>query len=325
MRIAVDVMGGDHGCAVVIEGARLALQACPDLTEVLLVGNEQEIQAEVDRSPDARLVVVHAAEVLTMSESPVAGLRSKKDTSIARAVELLQEAKADALVSPGNTGSVVTAAALALRRVEGVTRPAIATVMPSGEGRFVLVDAGANVDCRPEHLLHFGVMGSVYAREILARPEPRVGLLNVGTEDSKGSKMVHDAFKLLRQSGLKFVGNVESHDIFAGRVDVVVCDGFTGNVFLKTCESLAHTLIKKVGAYLPREVLAALDGQLNPDNFGGAPLLGVNGNVMIAHGASRQRAIANAIRTAADTVRHDLFHAICAEVARVNSVTLPQR
>lgn len=319
MRIAVDVMGGDHGCAVVIEGARQALDSCPGLIEILLVGNELEIQAVLGRSPDPRLAVVHAAEVLTMADSPVAGLRSKKDSSIARAVGLLKDKHADALVSPGNTGSVVTAAALTLRPIHGVTRPAIAASMPAAGGRFILLDAGANVDCRPEHLLHFGVMGSVYAREILGCPQPRVGLLNVGTEDSKGSKLVRAAFKLCQKSGLNFVGNVESQDLIAGRVDVAVCDGFTGNIYLKTCESMARAIIGRVQAHLPRELLGALDAQMNPDNFGGAPLLGINGNVMIAHGSSRERAIANAIRTAAETVRHDLHHAICAEVARVNA------
>jgi glycerol-3-phosphate acyltransferase PlsX len=320
MRIAVDVMGGDHGCQVVIAGARMALDAGLDVKEILLVGNQNEIAKILSANGpvDSRLKIIHAEHVLTMDESPVSALRQKKDTSIARAVELVKQGQADALVSPGNTGSVVASSAISLRTIPGVERPAIATTMPSASGKYILLDAGANVDCRPEHLLHFAVMGSLYASIILGKPEPRVGLINVGTEDCKGNKLVQATFKLLRQSGLNFVGNVESHDLFAGRVEVAVCDGFVGNVFLKTVESTAHMILSAFQGETPSNALIKLKGRMDPDNFGGAPLLGVNGIVIIAHGSSREKAILNAIRGAAETVRHDLRHKIESAVEQVN-------
>lgn len=313
-------MGGDHGCQVIIAGARMALDAGLAVKEILLVGNQTEIEKVLSASGpvDPRLKIIHAEHVLAMDESPVAALRQKKDTSIARAVDLVKHGQADALVSPGNTGSVVASSAISLRTIPGVERPAIATTMPSATGKYILLDAGANVDCRPEHLLHFAVMGSLYAGIILNLPQPRVGLLNVGTEDCKGNKLVQATFKLLRQSGLNFVGNVESHDLFAGRVEVAVCDGFVGNVFLKTVESSAHMILSAFKGEAPSNALVKLKGTMDPDNYGGAPLLGVNGIVMIAHGSSREKAIFNAIRGAAETVRQDLRHKIESAVGQVN-------
>lgn len=328
MRIAVDVMGGDHGCGVVVEGARLALRAHPKITRLYLVGRSEEIENALSRhhQVDPRIEVVHASEVLTMDDKPLVGLRKKRDCSIARAVELLKEGQADALISPGNTGAVVTAATIKLRPLEGVERPAIFAVIPAPENDFVLVDAGANVECRPLHLLQFAIMGNVYSREILGYPRPRVGLLSVGTEDVKGNELTQETFKLCKQVDLNFLGNVEGHDLFSDGVDVVVCDGFVGNIVLKTCESLATSIFlwlrseltknpkRQLGALLAKGAFRAIKQRVDAEAHGGAPLLGLNGNVIIAHGSSRERAIMNAIGQAVKTVQHRINETISREI-----------
>ncbi|MBI3414554.1 MAG: phosphate acyltransferase PlsX [Verrucomicrobia bacterium] len=338
MRIAVDVMGGDHGCGVVVAGAKLALEASQDITELCLVGNENEIQFALRqcRLDDARVCVVPASEVLTMEDKPVLGLRKKKDCSILRAVELIKDGKADALVSPGNTGGVVAAATIRLRPLAGVDRPGIATVIPAPNNDFVLLDAGASVECRPLHLLHYAIMGSVYSQQILGYARPRVGILSVGTEDVKGNELTLEAFKLCRQVAAKidlnFIGNVEGHDLFSNRVDVVVCDGFVGNVVLKTCESLAtgmfgwlkqeltKTPLRKAGAFLAREAFRTIKRRMDPDAHGGAPLLGLNGHVVIAHGSAREQAIKNAIRMASESVQHRINEIISRQVAQAGEL-----
>src|SRR5213594_990622 len=241
MRIAVDVMGGDHGCGVVIEGAKRALRADPRIKALYLVGDRSEIQSALPKGGfrDHRVRVVHASEVLTMEDKPAAAVRKKKDCSIARAVELVHDGKADAVVSVGNTGGIFAAAMFKLGRIPGVDRGGIATVIPTPDNEFVLLDTGANIECKPLHLAHFAVMGSIYSREILGYKNPRVGILSIGTEESKGNELTLEAFRLCKQLDLNFIGNIEGHDLFKGRVDVVVCDGFVGNVVLKTCESLA--------------------------------------------------------------------------------------
>ncbi|MBU6401358.1 MAG: phosphate acyltransferase PlsX [Verrucomicrobia bacterium] len=332
MRIAVDVMGGDHGCPVVVEGAWLALQANPRIVELHLVGDEAQIRAALGRHHchDARLRILHASEVLTMTDKPVVGLRKKKDCSIARAMDLLKTGKVDGVVSPGNTGGVVSAAWIKLRPLAGVERPGIATVIPAPENEFVLLDAGANLDAKPLHLLHYAVMGNVYSREILGYDRPRVGLLSVGTEEVKGNELTRETFKLCKQVDLNFIGNVEGHDLFANRVDVVVCDGFVGNVVLKTCESLATSMFswlrreltrnpkRQIGAYLAQNAFRTIKRRLDPEAYGGAPLLGLNGNVLIAHGSARERSILNAIRVATEFVQNQINDLIIEEIARAN-------
>ena len=342
MRVVVDVMGGDHGCEVIIAGVKRALQANAHIRGLFLVGNQDEIKAALTRvnCADGRIEIVHSTEVLSMADKPIVGLRKKKDCSIGRAVDLIKEGRAEALVSPGNTGGVVASATIKLRPLPGIERPAIATVIPARENEFVLLDAGANVECRPIHLLQYAIMGSVYSREILGYPKPRVGLLSVGTEDTKGNDLTLEAFKLCRQADLNFIGNVEGHDLFENRVDVVVCDGFVGNVVLKTCESLAmsliawlkleltHNLVRKLGAVMAQGAFRTLKRRLDPDNHGGAPLLGVNGNVMIAHGSARAGAIMNAIRMAVEVTQHNINQLIVQEVAaakaRLTVDKLPQ-
>jgi len=332
MRIAVDVMGGDHGCGVVIEGARRALAADPRITTLYLVGNQADIHAALPSRGfrDHRMRVVHASEVLTMEDKPVSAVRKKKDCSIARAAELVHDGKADAMVSLGNTGGVFATATLKLGRVAGVDRGGIAAVLPTPDNEFVLLDSGANIECKPMHLAHYAVMGSVYSREILGYKNPRVGLLSIGTEDNKGNELTLEAFKLCKQLDLNFVGNVEGHDLFKSRVEVVVCDGFVGNIVLKTCESLAvgiFTMLKrelkanlgrKLGALLAQNAFRTIKKRMDPEAYGGAPLLGFNGAVMKAHGSARERAIASAIRVTTESLQHRINQIIAQQIARAN-------
>ena len=332
MRIAVDVMGGDHGCGVVIEGASRALQADRRITALYLVGDRTEIHAALpDRGfRDHRMRVVHASEVLTMEDKPTAALRKKKDCSIARAVGLVHDGEADAVISLGNTGGIFAAATLRLGRIPGVDRGAIATLIPTPDHAFVLLDAGANIECKPMHLAHYAVMGSIYAREVLGYKNPRVGLISIGTEASKGNELTLGAFKLCKLLDLNFIGNVEGHDLFKNHVDVVVCDGFVGNVILKTCESLALAMFsflkreltaspqRQLGALLAQNAFRAIKRRMDPEGFGGAPLLGFNGVVMKAHGSARERAIANALKVTADNLQHKVNQIIAQEISHAN-------
>ena len=332
MRIVVDVMGGDHGCTVVIDGVNQALQAHPQITELFVVGNEAEIEAALaqSRSRDPRLRVVHASEVLTMEDKPAQAVRRKRDASIARAVDLVKAGKADAVISQGNTGGILATAQLKLRTLPGVDRPGIATVIPTQENDFVLIDSGANIDCKPIHLVHFAVMGSVYAREILKVKKPRVGILSVGTEDIKGNDLTLEAFRLCKEVDINFVGNVEGYDLFRNRVDVVVCDGFVGNIVLKTLEGMAKGIFgwlkaeltrnakRKVGALLAKDAFKTIALRMDPEAFGGAPLLGLNGNVLKSHGSARERAIMNAVRVSTEAIQNQINAVICREIENAN-------
>ena len=334
MRIALDVMGGDHGCGPLIGGAREALSALPVLSELFLVGREAEIQSALAtrNCRDPRLKVVHAAEVLTMEDKPLEAVRKKKDSSMLRAIELVRDGKADAIISQGNTGALVAASTLRLRRLEGVERPVIAAVMPSLTREFVLLDAGANSECTPEYLAQFAVMGAIYSREILGREHPRVGLLSNGTEPGKGTDLTRATHQLLKRTSLNYLGYVEGFDLFNDRVEVVVADGFVGNIVLKSCEGLGRSVghllktelkanpLRMFGAFLAQGALKRIKQRMNPDAYGGAPLLGLNGNVIKAHGSAREFAIANAIRVATETVRHHLNDHITRDIARLNEL-----
>src|SRR5262245_60233638 len=316
MRIAVDVMGGDHGCAVVIEGVKQALEADPSLTRVLLVGNEAEVQPACDRMGlrDPRAELVHASEVLTMDDKPQS-IRRKKDSSMMRAIELVDEGKADAVISPGNTGALV-AGSLKLGRLDGVERPALAARMPSRTGDFVLIDAGASPVCEPLHLAQFAVMGSIYAREILGLKSPRVGILSNGSEETKGNELTRLAAKACSYLDLNCIGYVEGFHLFEDAVDVVVTDGFTGNVVLKTAESLGRAMmhllkrelqatpLRILGAALSQGAFRSIKHRIDPDVYGGAVLLGMKGIVIKAHGSARERTIMNAIRVATEEITH---------------------
>lgn len=326
-------MGGDHGSAVVVEGARLALKSNPEISILYLVGNQDEINAALahHRHAEPRIQTVHASETLQMEDKPLVALRRKKDCSILRAVELVKEGRAEAVISPGNTGGVVTAATIKLRTLNAVERPAIIAVIPAPENDFVLVDAGANIECRPLHLLQFAIMGSVYSREVLGYARPRVGLLNIGTEAVKGNELTQETFKLCKQvREINFIGNVEGHDLFTNRVDVVVCDGFVGNIVLKTCEGLAANMFRwirkeltknlkrQIGALLSKGAFRSIRQRVDPEVHGGAPLLGLNGNVVIAHGGARERAIMSAIGQAAIAVKNQINQVITREITAAN-------
>lgn len=331
MRIALDVMGGDHGCAVVIKGVKLALEADSRITSVLLVGQEEKLRPALREVglTDSRAQLVHASEVLTMDDSPVEGIRKKKDSSMVRAIELAREGKADAVISPGNTGALV-AGSMKLRRLEGVERPAITCRMPSRTGDFVLLDAGANPVCEPSHLAQFAVMGDVYAREILGISKPRVGVLSNGSEESKGNDLTREAARLCALLDLNYIGYVEGFDLFNDAVDVVVADGFTGNVVLKTAESLGYAMmqmlkteltanpLRQLGAILSQGAFRAIKRRLDPEVYGGAVLLGLNGNVIKCHGSARERAIMHAIQIAVDEVQHGLNQIIVKRIVTAN-------
>ncbi len=330
MRIVVDVMGGDAGCGVVIEGVKRALEVDRKITALFLAGKEDEIRAALKASQlrDERVRIVPASEVMTMEDKPTAALRKKKDSSMARAIELVGEGKADAVISLGNTGGILALSTLKLRPLPGVERAGIATVIPAEDNEFVLLDSGANIECKPMHLLQYAIMGSIYSREILGYRKPRVGLLNVGTEDGKGNELTLEAFRLCKKIDINFIGNVEGYDLFANRVDVVICDGFVGNVVLKTCESLAMGMIsmlkrelgrnpkRQLGAYLAQNALRAIKRRMDPEAHGGAPLLGLNGMVMKAHGSARERSIMSAIRITTEAVQNRINQAITDEIQR---------
>jgi glycerol-3-phosphate acyltransferase PlsX len=335
MRIAVDVMGGDHGCGVIIAGVKRALEESQDISVIYLVGNKDEIHASLPPRGfrDHRVRVVHASEVVEMEEKqPVAALRKKRDSSIARAAELVSEGKADALVSLGNTGGIFAAGTFKVGRIPGVDRGCIATVMPRQGNEFVLLDAGANVECKPVHLAQFAVMGSVYSREVLKHKNPRVGILSIGTEDTKGNELTLGAFRLCKQLDLNFIGNVEGHDLFKDHVDVVVCDGFVGNVVLKSVESLAvamfsmlkrelmHSAQRQLGAYLAKGAFQSIRRRMDPEVYGGAPLLGFNGVVFKAHASARERAVTSAIRMTANAVKNQISQTIARHIAAANKI-----
>jgi glycerol-3-phosphate acyltransferase PlsX len=332
MRIAVDVMGGDHGCGVVIAGVKRALEEHKDISMIYLVGNQADIHAALPPRGfrDHRVRVIHTTEVVEMEDKPVVALRKKKDSSIGRAADLVSEGKADALISLGNTGGIFAAGTFKIGRIPGVDRGCIATVIPRHDSEFVLLDAGANVECKPLHLAQFAVMGNVYSREILKHPRPRVGILSIGTEDTKGNELTLETFKLCQKLDLNFIGNVEGHDLFKDHVDVVVCDGFVGNIVLKTVESLAvemfsmlkrelmHTNQRKLGAYLAKGAFQSIRRRMDPEVYGGAPMLGFNGLVFKSHGSARERAVTSAIRVTVNAVKNQINQTIARDIAAAN-------
>ena len=244
MKVALDAMGGDFAPRNNVEGAVLALREFAQMTKLYLVGDQTAVQAELTRlgCNDPRVEIVHSSQVVDMTDEAVASVRKKKDSSISRAVDLVKTGKADAVVSPGHTGAAVAASTIKLRTLKGVERAGIATTVPTEDNLFVLMDAGANPDAKPEHLLQYAIMGSVYSRHVLGYQNPSIGLMSIGTEDNKGTDATKEVFKMLKASGLNFRGNVEGHDLFEKPVEVVVCEGFVGNVVLKTCEALAHAI-----------------------------------------------------------------------------------
>ena len=334
MRVAVDAMGGDFAPAAIVAGAVEAARTLKGLTSLILVGDEAAIRKELAAAGSVpELVQVrHASEVVGMEESPAVAIRRTKDSSINRAVDMVKHGEADAVFSAGNTGAAVASTTLKLRTLEGVQRPAIATVIPTPTTPFVMIDSGANTDCNPLMFAQFAVMGTIYSREILGRKNPKVGLLSIGGEDTKGNEATKEAFKILEKSALSFHGNVESSDIFGGVVDVVVCDGFVGNVVLKTSESVARTIsrwireecrrnpIRILGALLAKGAFGTIKRRSDPAMYGGAPLLGVRGTCIIGHGSSSPEAVKNGIRVAAESVTHHVNQMMVDEIKKLESV-----
>ncbi|NWF75596.1 MAG: phosphate acyltransferase PlsX [Nitrospirae bacterium] len=313
MRIALDAMGGDYAPAVNLEGAIETVDSHQDI-QIILVGDESILNKELENKkyPHNRISIKHASQSVKMDESPSIAIRKKRDSSIRRGIELVKSGEADGFVSAGHSGVIMGTALLVLGTSHAVDRPAIATIMPTLKAPFVLIDAGANLHCKPDNLLQFALMGSTYCRTILGRPDPRVALISTGEEDTKGNLLIKETFKLLKEADINFVGNVDGKDIFTGNYDVIVCDGFTGNVILKTSEGLADALIKmikievanltagRIGYLLMKPALKNFKKKTDYDEYGGAPLLGINGTCIISHGRSTAKAIRNAIRVAAD-------------------------
>jgi len=318
-------MGGDFAPANEVRGAADALAERPGRFSVVLVGQQdrvdeelRKLEAERHTFPRKHLSIVHAPEVISMEDGPTAALRTKKQSSITVGLELQKNGKAQAFVSAGNTGAVLSASTLILGRVEGVGRPTIGALVPTVKSPCFLVDAGANVDCKPRHLFEFGVMGTIYMSALANVSSPRVGLLNVGEEESKGNETVQESYRLLKESRLNFVGNVEGRDVLKGEVDVIVCDGFAGNILLKFGESIPAFFKSKFTAFAARGIrnkfiaLIARNGlrgvmkELDYQEHGGVPLLGVNGVTIIGHGRSTPKAIKNMIFRAEEMVRKDV-------------------
>lgn len=318
MKIVVDAMGGDYAPGVVIEGTLAAVKEYD--VEVILVGDQPKIEALLKKAhyTGGRITVQHATEVIGMSESAALSVRRKRQSSIVVGVNLVKEGKASAFFSAGNTGAVVCAGTLGLGLLPGVERPGIALVTPTLKGVSLVIDVGANIDPKPMQLLQYGIMGSVYCKDILNKVNPSVGLLNIGEEEAKGTGLMRETYELLEKSKLNFIGNVEGKDLFSGKCDLIVCDGFVGNVALKVSESAAEamqTFLKrhllsnifgKIGLIFMLPSLKRFKKELDYAEYGGAPLLGVNGVVIIGHGRSNKKAIKNAIRVAKEEVERNV-------------------
>ncbi|MEW6066383.1 phosphate acyltransferase [Desulforamulus profundi] len=325
-RIALDAMGGDHAPMEIVRGARDAAHELG--VHIILVGDQEKIQRELDGDAAGGLIsIVHAPEVVEMDEHPVNAIRKKKNSSIVVATQLVKEGTADAVVSAGSTGAQMASSLFILGRIAGVDRPAISTLLPTARGVVALLDVGANVDCRPQHLKQFAVMGSLYAEKVLGLPNPRVGLLNIGAEETKGNELTLAAYQLLKEAEINFVGNVEGRDLFLGTSDVAICDGFVGNVVLKSAEGLAMSILGMFQQELGRledilgrerimHIMSGFKRRMDYAEYGGAPLLGVDGVSVISHGSSRARAIKNAVRVAKETVEQRLVPAIKASLEK---------
>lgn len=338
-RIAVDAMGGDLGPSEVVAAARLALHELEGLNPLVLVGDEAALRpllknCGLEHHP--AISVLHASETILMDDKPLLALKRKRDSSMVKAIELVKTGEAAGLVSCGNTGALMAGGTLRLRTLEGVGRPALAAIIPRDGGHFVLIDAGANPEVRADHLVHNAILGSRYCEVMLGVPQPRVGLMTIGTEEGKGNALVTETNELLKRVGpvINYAGPIEGFHVFDsdGGVDVVVCDGFVGNIMLKSWESLVKFFsgilreelkanpMRAAGALLARGAFAALKERVNPERYGGAPLLGLRGNVLKAHGSSNRQAIKSAILAANKIIRADLNRHAEDDIARANEI-----
>ena len=333
MRIAVDAMGGDFAPQNIVAGAADALRSNGKITKLFLVGDTTRVEAELKKLnfSDPRLQVVHASEVIAMDDPPVQSVRRKKDSSMCRAIELVKQGEADAIVSAGNTGALLTAAHLKLRTLAGVERPGLACIIPAPENIFVLMDVGANLEPSPGILVQYAVMGSLYSKQILGYQNPRVGVFSIGTEEMKGNELTLEAYRRIKQTDLNFIGNVDGHDLFSNVADVIVTDAFVGNAVLKACESSLRVMgrwlkdelrknpLRMLGALLAKGAFKALRRKADPDEYGGAVLLGINGICIKAHGASSAKAVKSAIRIATEFVESHFNDRLVEEIKRSNA------
>lgn len=331
MRIALDGMGGDKAPQEIVAGAVLAAKEYD--FRIIIVGDQDILRAELDKHKDVpkTISIHHAGSFVRMDESAAISIRKKKDSSVAICADLAKEGAVDAFVTAGHTGAAVVASTLKLRMLEGIERPGIAIAVPTlGDDPTVLIDVGANIDTKPIHLYQYAIMGDAYFRYILRKNRPSVGILNIGEEESKGTEYIKEAHQLLNKSKLHFIGNVEGRDIFNGKVDIVVCDGFVGNVVLKVSESIADVIgkllkaelkqnpVTMLGALLAKPAFDALKKEVDYSEYGGAPLLGVDGYCIISHGSSNARAIKNALRRASEFVKHQINQHIVEAVKSSN-------
>ena len=336
-RVAIDAMGGDLGPAEVVAAVKLALAQPHAVNPITLVGDTAVLEPLLRHAGVVvgdRLSLYHASEVITMDDKPLNALKRKKDASMVRAIELVKAGEAGVVVSCGNTGALMAGGTLKLRTMAGVARPALAAICPREGGHFVLIDAGANPEAKPEHLVHNAILGSHFCRVMLGIVRPRVGLMNIGTEEGKGNAVITETNEQLKRIGgiINYAGPIEGFHVFTEHVDVVVCDGFVGNIMIKSWESLVKFFssmlkeelranpVRATGALLSKGAFNALKERINPERYGGAPLLGLNGNILKAHGSSNRRAIKSAIIAASDMVKADMNLHIEADVSRANEL-----
>lgn len=332
MRIALDVMGGDFAPQVTVEGAIMASKAYSDI-KVLLVGPQETIQAELAKHTDAPLFeIVHASQVIEMDEHPAKAVRTKKDSSMVVGMKLVKEKKADAFFSAGNTGGMLAAGIFHLKRLRGIKRPALCALFPTMKGHTFLLDVGANADVKPEYLQQFALMGSIYAQRVLKRPNPTVAIMSNGEEEGKGNQLVLEAYELIKELPINFQGNAEGGDLPLGNFDVIVTDGFTGNIIIKTTEGIARMTKGILEDAFKGDPLSMLAGALfmpfgykkvkkamDPDEIGGTPLMGLNGVVLVGHGSSSAVAIKNGIRAAKEAAESDYVAAIVEGLAQLEA------
>lgn len=337
MKIILDGMGGDNAPASVVEGAVLALKEMPH--EIVFVGQEEKISEELKKYKydESRVSIVDAREIITNDEAPVRAVRSKKDSSIVKGINMVKNGEGDIFISAGSTGALLSGGLFLLGRIQGIDRPALASVYPIiGDKASLLVDAGANSECKPNNLLEFGIMGNIYMEKVIGRENPRVGLVNIGAEAKKGSTLTKAAYELLEQSNMNFVGNVEARDVPKGACDVIVTDGFTGNVILKLTEGLAWNILQvikkkftegvkaKLGAALLIDKLSSLKQEFDYSEYGGAPILGVKGPIVKMHGSSSANAVKNTILKGIPYVEENVVGTIQNSVLEIEKITLSE-
>lgn len=342
IKLAIDAMGSDLGPSEILEGVAQAVELSPRNTEFLLYGQQDILDPLITNHSilsQSKVELIHCPEVVGMDEKPIAGVKAKKKSSMILALQGLKDGDADAMLSCGNTGCLMAGGAIKLRTLEGVERPALCTIWPGRERYFTLLDAGANPHAKPFHIVQSAVLGSNYARVALGLVRPKVGLLTIGTEEGKGNEVIHETHAMLKDidgSILNYAGLIEGFQIFENVVDVVVCDGFVGNIVLKACESLSKLIgsfldeelrrnaIRKTGALLSKGAFRSLKQRINPEQFGGAPLLGLKKNVIKAHGSSNRNHVSGAIKIALDLVQHDILNQVLEDIRETNEILRPE-